>query len=77
MAYASLEPFGEERADLRSAIVAVVMAKSLGGKKAQHLTVRDFMPDFERRTGKQWTDEQLLAWEAAMSKVVNQTTRKR
>lgn len=42
-------PFGEERADLRSAIVACALVNAWGGK----CKVKDFMPDFERKKAKQ------------------------
>jgi hypothetical protein len=41
--YDRIEPFGEQRADLRSAIVATVVNNSQGGKAK----VKDFMPTFE------------------------------
>lgn len=44
MAYYSLEPFGEERADLRSAIVAATIANCMGGKKGRKYKPKDFMP---------------------------------
>lgn len=47
-AYYRLEPFGEERADLRNAIVACVIANAHRGK-GRSFRVRDFMPTFDRR----------------------------
>jgi hypothetical protein len=41
--YAKLEPFGEERADLRSAIVAATLVNLWSKKKAK---AEDFMPKF-------------------------------
>lgn len=58
MAYAELEPFGEERADLRSAIVATVMANAWAGKGKKYKPA-DFMPKFptaanmKQQSGKQ------------------------
>lgn len=49
MLYAQVEPFGEERADLRSAIVASTVANVQRDAK-QHrepYTAADFMPRFE------------------------------
>jgi len=43
MEYAALEPFGEERADLRIAILDSLVANALGGK-GKRFTPRDFMP---------------------------------
>lgn len=62
--YAILEPFGEERADLRAAIVATVIANVFRGKKQRPFKLSDFMPKFggaaaaERR---QPTPQQLTA----------------
>jgi Protein of unknown function (DUF4035) len=51
MAYASLEPFGEERADLRAGIIAMVIAEVNRDrtKRPQPFTPQDFMPQFDRR----------------------------
>jgi hypothetical protein len=43
IAYDRINPYGEDRADLRSAIVATVINNSQGGKAK----VKDFMPTFE------------------------------
>lgn len=49
MAYASIEPFGEERADLRMAIVAALIANANRDpdKRREPFTPADFMPHFE------------------------------
>lgn len=47
MAYAQLEPWGEDRADLRAGIVAATMANSMRGKKGKPFKPADFMPRFE------------------------------
>lgn len=44
MAYDSLEPFGEERADLRSGILASVMSNRWRGKGESASQPRDYMP---------------------------------
>ena len=44
--YAMLEPFGEERADLRSAIIAATVANVHRGKKQRPFRPADFMPKF-------------------------------
>lgn len=48
MAFYQLEPFGEERADLRSAIVATTVANAHRGKHQRPYRVEEFMPRFER-----------------------------
>lgn len=45
MAYYDLEPFGEKRADLRSAIVSKVIADA-NSEKNKSFDVDDFMPQF-------------------------------
>lgn len=46
MAYNNLEPFGEERADVRSAMIACVMANAFSKKKHK---IEDFILKFKRR----------------------------
>lgn len=48
--YASIEPFGENRADLRTGILAAVTANCHVRKQGQRaFQPRDFMPNFEQR----------------------------
>lgn len=47
-AYAALEPFGEERADLRAGIIAATVANGLAGGRGKRFEARDFMPQFDR-----------------------------
>lgn len=47
MAYASLEPWGEPRADLRAGIVASTIANVNRSSDSEPFTPRDFMPTFE------------------------------
>jgi len=47
MAYAQLEPWGEERADLRAGIIASTMANSMRSKKGKPFKPQDFMARFE------------------------------
>jgi hypothetical protein len=51
-AYEKLEPFGEERADLRMAIMTANILNALRGKKGKKAKIKDFMPDFEKALGK-------------------------
>ena len=46
MAYDRIEPFGEKRADLRSAIIAHAVCSQWSKSK---LKVEDFMPDFTEK----------------------------
>ncbi len=52
MAYASLEPFGEERADLRAALVAQITANALRSRKEPYK-----LNDFMLRFGEERPDE--------------------
>lgn len=56
-AYYRLEPFGEERADLRSAIVAKTIADVNTPRGSPRAELADFMPVFDREP--QTPDEQL------------------
>ena len=48
MAYAQIEPFGEERSDLRAGIIASTVANVNRGRRAPY-KVSDFMPKFSSR----------------------------
>jgi len=49
MQYAQVEPFGEERADVRAAIVATTVANCMGREKGKPpFKLADFMPQFEQ-----------------------------
>lgn len=52
MAFYKMEPFGEERADLRAAIVACTIANVNRAKGKRAFKVDDFMPRFEERRKK-------------------------
>lgn len=48
--FAILEPFGEERADLRAGIIASTVANCMARDKGQPaFKPRDFMPQFEKQ----------------------------
>lgn len=49
MAYARLEPFGEERADLRAGIIASTVANVHRSRKQRPMKPSDFMPKFDYR----------------------------
>jgi len=46
LAYYQIEPFGEDRADIRSAIIACTFANTMGSKNSK---MTDFMPKFEEQ----------------------------
>lgn len=66
MAYAEVEPFGEERADLRSGIIASTVANTARDpkKRKQPYTADEFMPQFhtEQPEPKRATLEQQIAF---------------
>jgi len=45
-AYYTIEPFGEERADYRNAILCTLIANALRGKHGRRAKPKDFMLDF-------------------------------
>jgi len=53
MAYSRLEPWGEERDDLRMGIIASTIANANRPKNRKAYTPADFMPDFEIETEEQ------------------------
>ncbi len=75
--YAKLEPFGEERADLRSAIVAATVANVNRGKKQKPFKPSDFMVDFasDRTARKQTTEEMIAIAEAVTAALGGQDLR--
>ena len=68
MDYAQAEPFGEERADLRSAIVAMTVANSAGGKTK----VGDFMPQFNKPKPKRQSWQAMKAILRQAGSAINQ-----
>jgi hypothetical protein len=60
-AYFRLEPFGEERADLRAAIIAATVANTARDPKRRRRPFRpeEFMPRFGRERLRQTWQEQL------------------
>lgn len=61
MAYYSVEPFGEWRADLRQAITSMVIANTNRGKNQRVYKVKDFMPFDKPKKRRQQTQEQMIA----------------
>jgi len=57
IAYAQIEPFGEERADLRAAIIASTVANTARQRGSRAFKPEDFMPQFG---GRKAPDEQEL-----------------
>jgi len=64
MAFAREEPIGEHRADLRTGILASLIANANRDPKKRHkpFTASDFMPEFWDRGGAEqdWTDQLMI-----------------
>ena len=65
--YAELEPFGEERADLRAGIIASTIANVNRTKKDKPFQASDFMPEFTKEPSKQ-PDNKLMKFQLEMFK---------
>jgi hypothetical protein len=65
VAYYQVEPFGEERADVRSAIVAATVANSNRGKDQKVMEIQDFMPKFEAKEPQ--SVEEMIAFAALLT----------
>jgi hypothetical protein len=60
LAFYQVDPFGEERADLRAGINSAVIANIHRGGGIKAFTAADFMPQFDRQEVTQ-TPEQMMA----------------
>ena len=63
MAYEHIEPFGETRADLRTGIVASILANVNRKKGARASKPKDFMPEFYKRKKKE------MDWQAQLAHI--------
>lgn len=63
-AFYRLEPFGEERADLRAGIIASTMANTARDPKQRRkpFEPREFMPEFDGEDAPDEEDEQAALW---------------
>ncbi|MCC6797714.1 MAG: DUF4035 domain-containing protein [Candidatus Hydrogenedentes bacterium] len=59
MAYYAIQPWGEQRGDLRNAIVAATVANSNPYRKGRNARVDEFMPFADTR-GREMTDEEMM-----------------
>ena len=65
MAYYEIDPFGNDRADLNSAIVASTMANCHRGKTQRPYKPADFMPKFDQVKHEQPIEDMIAVAEAA------------
>ena len=70
MAYYEIEPFGEERADLRAGIVASTMANAIGGSR-RTLEPVEFMPRFDQEQKPPMDEQAMKSTFRAIAKVWN------
>lgn len=56
IAYDRIDPYGQERADLRAGMIASTIA-NFSTVKGKQFTAADFMPDFLNRKRKQTVEE--------------------
>jgi len=73
MAYAEIEPFGEERADWRIAQLCVLVARGLGSKSA---AIKDFMLCDTPPKREQSTEQMKQVFKSFMGKLKNVHHRK-
>jgi hypothetical protein len=68
MCFYSIEPFGEKRGDIQSAIIAQTMANIHRASDAKPYTVKDFIPEFiERKPERQPLQHQISIWQAIVT----------
>lgn len=61
IAYHGLNPFGEQRGDLRAGIIASVIANANRGKGTRSFKPSDFMPKFGDKAKKRQTGDEMMA----------------
>lgn len=61
LAYYSIEPFGEERGDLRAGIVAAQIANAFRGKNQRPFKAIEFMPLVNRQPKRQQSVKYMVA----------------
>lgn len=68
IAVMELDPFGEERDDIRSALICRTLANALRPKGARAHKLEEYMPDYDgsRRKAKRLTDQNWRAQRAGM-----------
>ena len=76
LAYYELEPWGEERADLRAGIVASTIANVHRGK-GKAFQPGDFMPDFDKTPKKAQTAAEMAAVMTRFTKLHNTYEKRR
>ena len=59
IAYDRIDPFGEERADLRAAIIAATVANAFRGKNGKTFMPVDFMPLVAREGSREQTPTEM------------------
>ena len=68
LAYYQIDPWGEERSDLRNAMLAMLLANQYRSKGRRAFKIEDFIPKFGRERKRQTAEEAkrvLMAFTAA------------
>jgi hypothetical protein len=71
IAYAELEPWGEERADVRAAIVASTVYNCLSGRRSPRRRMKDFMAHVSREPVSDAKIEAFKAWLRPFARPLN------
>jgi hypothetical protein len=66
MAYSKIEPWGQDRDDLRMGIIASTIANVNRGKNGKPLNPQDFIPDFEPEDEERAAERMLASAKAAL-----------
>lgn len=69
--YAAVEPFDEERADLRAGIIASTIANAFGGRKSgKPFSPSDFMPFSEKPPSRRRTTDEMFQKVRVLNKLM-------
>ena len=72
-----LDPWGEERADLRAGIIASTIANVNRGKSQKVFSPGDFMPEFDKPVRTQQTPQEMAAVMTMFAKRQNEYVARR
>ena len=80
IAYDHIEPFGEERADMRAGIISSTIANSVRGRNRRAYKPKDFMPQYDKQTKRQNQGDMMIVWKqfvGAQNAFINDRTKKK
>ena len=76
MAYDTLEPFGEIRADIRNAMLCAILVNINRGKNSKPAKLEDFMPTFDKKWMDEVQEELTLKDDKSLKRVLGLVSRK-